>query len=211
MADAKIVFNLLGDRKFVKILQFRTVLNNVGTIMDVPLTNMFFRYLPTMFTNPFASFVVGAMLLFSLNGVAQQSYYEVVDSALAIERDVRLDSLLMKHTRVNKANDGFDGYRVQLFSGSGTQARLEANNLRAEFLVNHPDVPAYLIYQAPNFKVRLGDFRSELEAIHLQRELAYQYPGGFVVRDKIKFPKLAIEAEKEDEEEEGPGEYVPTD
>ncbi|MFT6761041.1 MAG: hypothetical protein ACJATS_002234 [Psychroserpens sp.] len=144
----------------------------------------------------------------------QQTYYQVVDSALVIERDVRLDSLLMKHTRVNKAKDGLDGYRVQLFSGSGTGARLQANNLRAEFMANHPNTPAYLIYQVPNFKVRLGDFRTELEAVHLQRELAYQYPGGFVVRDKIKFPKLAIEMESDEENselEESPGEYIPTD
>lgn len=76
--------------------------------------------------------------------------------------------------------------------------------MRAEFMQHHPNVPAYLIYQAPNFKVRVGDFRTELEAIHLQRELAYQYPGGFVVRDKVKFPKLAIDEEKEEGIEEMP-------
>lgn len=129
---------------------------------------------------------------------AQQRYNELVDSTLSIQRDVRLDSLVMRHIRVNKQKDGLDGYRVQLFSGSGTTAREEANELRAEFMGNHPDVPAYLLYQTPNFKVRVGDFRTELEAIHLQRELAYQYPGGFVVRDEIKFPRLEIEKEAED-------------
>lgn len=132
--------------------------------------------------------------------VGQQSFAGVVDSTLTIERDVRLDSLVMRHIRVNKLKDGFDGYRVQLFSGSGTQARQEANNLRAEFMGGHPDVPAYLIYQVPNFKVRVGDFRTELEAIQLQRELSYQYPGGFVARDLVKYPKLSIEREKDEEE-----------
>lgn len=179
--------------------------------MAVLPRQMFFRYLANMFNTYITALLTAVMMLASATAWAQQSYYEVVDSALTIERDVRLDSLLMKHIRVNRANDGFDGYRVQLFSGSGTEARLQANNLRAEFMGNHPNIPAYLIYQAPNFKVRLGDFRTELEAIHLQRELAYQYPGGFVVRDKIKFPKLAIEMEKDDELEDGPGEYVPGD
>ena len=106
----------------------------------------------------------------------------------------------MRHIRVNKLKDGFDGYRVQLFSGSGTEARQEANNLRAEFIGLNPDIPAYLIYQAPNFKVRVGDFRTELEAIRVQREISYQYPGGFVARDIIKYPKLSIEKEKSEEE-----------
>ena len=158
---------------------------------------MIFCFFPPMFSKDIMYFFVGLMLMVSASGMAQQSYHEVVDSALVIERDIRLDSLLMKHIRVNQVKDGLDGYRVQLYSGSGTEARLSANNLRAEFLSNHPNIPAYLIYQAPNFKVRLGNFRTELEAVHLQRELAYQYPGGFVVRDKIKFPKLAIEEEIE--------------
>jgi len=153
-----------------------------------------------------AKFVFICMLFlgFTTEGFAQQSFNDVVDSTLSIERDVRLDSLIMRHIRVNKLKDGFDGYRVQLFSGSGTEARQQANDLRAEFMGLNPNVPAYLIYQAPNFKVRVGDFRTELEAIRLQRELAYQYPGGFVARDLVKFPKLSIEKEKEEGELERP-------
>jgi hypothetical protein len=125
--------------------------------------------------------------------VGQGSISNIVDPRLSVERDVKLDSLVMRHIRANKHKDGFDGYRVQLFSGSGTEARQQANDLRIEFLANNPEIPAYLIYQAPNFKVRVGDCRTELEATRLQRELAYSYPGGFVSRDLIKFPKLAVE------------------
>ena len=150
------------------------------------------------------------ILACSLNGYAQESIGQIVDSSFAIQRDIRLDSLLMKHIRVNKQADGFEGFRVQLFSGSGTEARQQANNLRAEFMAQYSDIPAYLIYQSPNFKVRVGDFRTELEAIQLQRRLSYQYPGGFVSKDIVKFPKLAIEV-AEDEEIELPGEYIPTD
>lgn len=125
----------------------------------------------------------------------------VIDSNLAIKRDARLDSLIMKHIRVNELKNGFDGYRLQLYSGSGTTARQEANTLRAEFLNRYPDIPAYVVYQAPNFKVRVGDYRTELEAIWLQRELAYKFPGGFVVKDLVKFPPLEIEKEVDEFDE----------
>jgi len=142
------------------------------------------------------------LLLFSFQqSHGQQHIYDVMDSTLNIKRDVRLDSLVMRHIRVNEMRDGLKGYRLQLFSGSGTTARQEANQLRADFMARHPETPAYLIYQAPNFKVRVGDFRTELEAIKLQRELEYQWPGAFVVRDDIKFPKLAIDQEQDQEEE----------
>ena len=142
-----------------------------------------------------------ALLCVSVDCFAQPDINDVIDSTLNITRDVRLDSLVMRHIRVNERKDGFEGYRLQLFSGSGTEARQEANTLRADFMARHPETPAYLIYQAPNFKVRVGDFRTELEAIKLQRELEYQWPGAFVVRDDIKFPKLAIEREQDQEDQ----------
>lgn len=149
---------------------------------------------------------------FSQKGRAQQSFQQLIDTTISIESDARLDSLVMRHIRVNEQATGFNGYRVQLYSGSGTQARQDANNLRAEYMGMYPNTPAYLIYQAPNFKVRVGDFRTELDAIRLQRELAYQYPAAFVVRDLIKFPKLLIEQEQTEEidngsEAEEPQEY----
>lgn len=134
--------------------------------------------------------------LMCLSCTGQETIADVIDPRLSVERDVKLDSLVMRHIRANKQKDGFDGYRVQLFSGSGTEARQQANDLRIEFLSNNPDIPAYLIYQAPNFKVRVGDCRTEMEATRLQRQLAYSYPGGFVSRDLIKFPRLPIEGEK---------------
>jgi hypothetical protein len=151
---------------------------------------MFFRLIPPIY------------MVFLLCGVvtAQQTIDSVIDTTLTVKRDVRLDSLVMRHIRVNELKDGFDGYRLQLYSGSGTTARQEANTLRAEFLSKYPDIPAYVVYQAPNFKVRVGDYRTELEAIHLQRELAYKFPGGFVVKDLVKFPKLAMEVERNEED-----------
>ena len=139
--------------------------------------------------------------LFIYGGVsAQKTIDSVVDTSLDVTRDVRLDTLVMRHIRVNETRDGFDGYRLQLFSGSGTTARQEANTLRAEFLTRYPEVPAYVVYQAPNFKVRVGDFRTELEAIWMQRELEYKFPGGFVVRDVVKFPVLELEKEQQEDE-----------
>lgn len=132
---------------------------------------------------------------------AQQTIESVVDSSLKVKRDVRLDTLVMRHIRVNEMKDGFDGFRLQLYSGSGTTARQEANSLRAEFLSKYPDIPAYVVYQAPNFKVRVGDYRTELEAIWLQRELEYKFPGGFVVKDLVKYPILDIEKESDQEDE----------
>jgi len=143
-------------------------------------------------------------MLFPFWGAAQNAFINLIDSAVTIQSDIGLDSLVMRHIRANEMRDGFDGHRVQLFSGSGTDARHIANDLRAEFLNHFPQVPAYLIYISPNFKVRVGDARTKLEAIRLQRRLSYRFPGGFVVRDVVKFPVLEIDRDVDNNREDIP-------
>jgi propanediol dehydratase small subunit len=107
-----------------------------------------------------------------------------------IVQDLRLDSLLNRHIRINKAKGTIEGYRVQIHIASGTNSKKMANDTKAAFLSKYPDIEAYVIYQQPNFKVRAGDFRTRLEAHKLLHNLKRDYPGAFIVKDDINFPKL---------------------
>lgn len=79
------------------------------------------------------------------------------------------------------------GYRVQIFLGD----RSTAENTRRTFMQQHPDIPAYLSYLAPNFRVRVGDLRDRVEADYLRRRLGTEFPGLYVVPDQIEPPRLA--------------------
>lgn len=162
--------------------------------MRNPILTTVFPLFATMFIKP-QTLILQAILMcgYLSHVVAQKRDSKWIDSTIIVQADPRIDSLIARHVRINEMKDGFDGWRVQIFSGSGNEARQAANNMRVDFLAMYPEIPAYLIYQAPNFKVRVGDFRTELDAIHMQRQLAYQFPGGFVVKDLVKFPKLEIE------------------
>ena len=79
------------------------------------------------------------------------------------------------------------GYRVQIFLNAD---RRQAETMRAQFLLKHPDVPAYLSYQAPNFKVRVGDLLTRLEGEKLRADLKAEFPGCYIVPDEIELPRL---------------------
>lgn len=111
---------------------------------------------------------------------AQKSY-------LKINKDADLDSLIEKNKNLNKIKNGMDGFRIQLFSGT---ERNNANQLKAKFLAAYPTVPAYLIYQQPYFKLRVGDFRNKMEAQYLFNNLSSEFNQAILVADKINFPKL---------------------
>lgn len=117
----------------------------------------------------------------------------VPDSLFWVQRDSLIDILVNAHIRENRTSSTMQGYRVQVYSGSGNEARQEANDIRKQLLLNHTDVAVHLVYQPPNFKVRVGDCRTELEATLLKRELSFDYPQGFVVRDDILLPRLLID------------------
>ena len=77
------------------------------------------------------------------------------------------------------------GYRVQIIATknieSASQAELEAKDIFGT--LNHK---IYLIFDAPNYKVRVGDVVSRDEADTI-REIAkdYGYRGAFVVKSKV--------------------------
>lgn len=98
-----------------------------------------------------------------------------------------LDSLVKRNQVINQTHNGISGYRVQIFFGTERKA---ANEARTKFLQMYPNNEAYLIYQQPNFKVRVGDFRTQLEAQVIYRELLSQFDKVFIVPDKINLPKL---------------------
>lgn len=110
---------------------------------------------------------------------------------LEIIKDARIDTLAARRAELNKAT-GLDattasGYRVQIFSGSN---RKEAYDIQAKFLEQFPDMRSYIIYSEPNFKVRVGDFRTRLEAEKAEEDLKKVFAGMFIIPEKINLPKL---------------------
>ncbi len=110
---------------------------------------------------------------------------------LNIQCSPQIREMLEQHIRQNKKNNFTNGYRLQIYFGSGLNARSQATKARKDFLSAHPDIKAYLIYKSPDFKVVVGDFRTKSEALKLQKSLIYQFPNAFIVADEIAFPELA--------------------
>ena len=109
------------------------------------------------------------------------------NKSLQIQSDVKLDTLINRNIEQNKAANTISGFRIQIFFGSERKAAQEARN---KFMQIHPGYDAYLIYQQPYFKVRVGDFRSKLEANSLYKKVLPEFDRVFIIPDKINLPKL---------------------
>lgn len=102
---------------------------------------------------------------------------------IIIHQDEKLDELIANFDRSDKS---IDGYRIQIFLGKPK----EAQKIRTKFVAKYPDIPAYDPWQTPNMKIRIGDFTSKLDAERALKVIRKDYPGAYIVRDKVELSDL---------------------
>ena len=77
-------------------------------------------------------------------------------------------------------------------------SKTSAFDLRDRFMLDYPGVQAYIVFDEPNFKVKVGDFRTRLEAYAFLQQIKETYKG-YIIRDNIN-PEPPVQEE-----------YVPDD
>ena len=107
-----------------------------------------------------------------------------------IQEPDKVSILLEKHKAICKLYPEVDGFRVQIYFDSGIHSRRGAYDVYKRFITAHPEHEAYVTYQEPNYKVRVGDFRTRIEAEGFLRSILSEYPSAFVIKDLILFPPL---------------------
>jgi hypothetical protein len=157
--------------------------------------------------------VIGLFVMFCIAGYTQTNTH-VSNSGLTgsgtledflsqkeIYQDQRITDILLRYAQINKKKNGTDGYRLEIFFSSDTKARARALNVKSEFNLVFPNIASYLLFQTPNFKVRVGDFRNKSEALKIKAFIASKYSNAFIVRDLIQFPRLSNESVEQSQEQ----------
>lgn len=128
-----------------------------------------------------------AFLLISASLAAQR---DSAQGRLTFVQDGKIMSIIQKRAEYYDAKNEINGFRVQIFFDSGNNARNKANGVKAGFILKYPDADAYLSFDQPYYKVRVGDFRSRLDAKRFEYLIFKDYPNAFIVPDKIRLPKI---------------------
>lgn len=77
------------------------------------------------------------------------------------------------------------GFRIQVFS---SMKRAQADSIKFYLLETYPDLPVYFLYEAPLYKIRVGDFLDRYAAQQQVEFLRKEFPSAFIVPDKIPKP-----------------------
>ncbi|MEI7727236.1 MAG: SPOR domain-containing protein [Bacteroidota bacterium] len=135
-----------------------------------------------------SSCLIFIFLLIRVNTVFAQDQ-DVTDGKTEIIQDSRVDLLVNKHIQINQTLNTMDGFRIQVFSESGNNSKTKAQSVQSDFQSRFPDIGVYLTFKSPNYRVRIGDFRTKLDVQRFLMALTGDYPNAFIVADQINLPK----------------------
>jgi hypothetical protein len=135
--------------------------------------------------------VIFFTFLFLLQATSLFSQEARKDSGnIRLIQDDKMDLLVSKHILINQNRKGVDGFRIQIFFDSGNNSKTRAQSIYESFQFKYPNVGAYLTFKTPNYKVRVGDFRTKLDAQRFLNEIIPDYPNAWIIEDQINFPKV---------------------
>ncbi len=97
--------------------------------------------------------------------------------------DTEMEFLLEERRIYNKSIDSDEGYRIQIFNGLKES---EARAAQSKFNNLFPEIPAYLSYDQPDWKVRVGNYKTDLDVLKDLNRIRRNYPGAFKLKAKIK-------------------------
>jgi len=132
--------------------------------------------------------IIIGLLFNSLTSAGQSE--DVRTGIVIIHQDARVDSLLEARKKLGPLYSQLEGFRVQIFMESGNTAVQQAESIIRTFREEFPDVPAYLSFGQPYYRIRVGDFRNRIEAEGFLRNVIGRYNQAFVVRERINSPAL---------------------
>lgn len=94
-------------------------------------------------------------------------------------------------TNNNRANPFVEGWRVQLMSSTDRQSVEDA---RSRFRALFPSIPAEWIHEKPYYKLRVGAFRTRMEALSfISTTIEGIYTGAYPARDVKIHPRDFLE------------------
>ncbi|HEY6899290.1 MAG TPA: SPOR domain-containing protein [Puia sp.] len=121
--------------------------------------------------------------------IAQRVSAQTDSGSVVVVKDPRVDLLMKKQIEINEetskdARRNMPGFRIQVINSPDRNKVFAA---KAKIYQEFPDLKPYLLYQAPNYKLKVGNFKTQDEAEEAQKQLERYFPTGlYVVRDIIE-------------------------
>jgi len=98
-----------------------------------------------------------------------------------------IDNIEKQYIEAWKKIKKIEGFRIQITSFSGINSKTLIEKAANQFRIQFPNTPCNVSYYEPNFRLRVGNYKTKLKAYKALREISPAFPSAFVVKDQIDF------------------------
>ena len=117
--------------------------------------------------------------------------YENSEGQVQVIDDKRIDEIMNRYIEFESNKKGIPGFRIRIFSKNNQDGgRKHAYEIQSKFMTNFPSIDAEVKYEQPDWKVYVGYFRTNTEALRLKKQIEGQFPNAFIVNIEIDYNKL---------------------
>ena len=114
--------------------------------------------------------IMATIVLFGTTAAMQAQ-----EGQVTLHQDEIIPALLEQKTEMVKDGIIGDRYRIQLSSGDNSEASKVIKEYRSLF----PEWSSTIVFETPNYKVWVGNFRNSLEADRALLEIKKSFPAAF--------------------------------
>ena len=109
------------------------------------------------------------------------------DAKCEIVNENGIDNLVYKYENILKKTGGINGWRLQLkFKAKES----EIIKIKLKFIKLFPDIPVFLEYQEPYYRIRVGNCRTKLEALKIKDLIKKHFTDTYPVPEIISIADL---------------------
>jgi hypothetical protein len=100
------------------------------------------------------------------------------DQNIALNQDPKFEQLLNEKRKINPSISVNDSYKIQIFSGKSEEAKKTLTDFKQEF----KNIDGTIIFNTPNYKVVVGNFKSKIEAERNLVDIKRRYKNVFLIK-----------------------------
>ena len=114
-------------------------------------------------------------ILLLSGGIASQVFGQ--DTLVQINQDSKIEQLVAIKKALDSERYNAQYFAIQLYYGNYTAAK----NIAQEFSEKFEEIETSLVFETPNYKVRVGRFKDINKANIMLEEIKRIYPGAFLL------------------------------
>lgn len=114
-------------------------------------------------------FILSSLFCFTSNGQ---------DGKTNVSVDPKIDQLLKEKRKLNTGLFLNEGYKIQIFYGNSEESKKKLQEFKKEF----KDLDGTIIFNSPNYKVWIGNFKTRIEVERAMLDIKKKYPTALIIK-----------------------------